>query len=131
MIVAAAKEDAAIETTESPEKAVEHTQKRRIGEGYTKRPVHSKRMKLDLSVQVQTYLNTDLQTENCNPFIFWLDFKNCPNIARLTRRVLIVPATSAPIERVFSHGGIIMRPHRASLGDKNLSDILFLKCNRK
>jgi len=40
-----------------------------------------------------------------------------------------VPATSAPVEKVFSHGGIIMRPHRARLIDTMLSNIVFLKCN--
>jgi len=30
---------------------------------------------------------------------------------------------------VFSHGGIIMRPHRARLNDTMLSNIVFLKCN--
>ena len=35
-------------------------------------------------------------------------------------RTLSVPATSAPVERVFSHGGIIMCPHRAQLSDKLL-----------
>jgi len=40
-----------------------------------------------------------------------------------------VPASSAPIERVFSRGGIIMRPHRSSMSDKLLSTIVFLHCN--
>ena len=44
-------------------------------------------------------------------------------------KVQSVPATSAPVERVFSHGGIIMRPHRARLNDPMLSNIVFLKCN--
>jgi len=44
---------------------------------------------------------------------------------------LFVPATSAPVERVFSHGGLFMRPHRARLGESVLSShLVFLKCNR-
>ena len=43
---------------------------------------------------------------------------------------LSVPATSAPVERVFSRGGIIMRPHRVQLNDKLLSNLIFLKCNQ-
>jgi hypothetical protein len=39
-------------------------------------------------------------------------------------------AHTAPVERVFSHGGIIMKPHRASLGEKALSELVFVKCNR-
>ena len=34
-----------------------------------------------------------------------------------------VPATSAPVERVFSHGGLFMRPHRAHLGQKLLPNL--------
>ena len=37
--------------------------------------------------------------------------------------------SSAPVERIFSRGGIIMRPHRSRLGDKISSNLVFLKCN--
>ena len=46
----------------------------------------------------------------------------------LTMRVLLVTASSASVERVFSHGGLIMRPHRSRLGDTyNVEQFTILK----
>lgn len=53
-----------------------------------------------------------------------------PCLHRLAVRVLCVPATSAPVERVFSSSGIIMRPHRSRLTKKMLSTLTLLKCNQ-
>ena len=51
-------------------------------------------------------------------------------LSPLLEKLFCVPASSAPVERVFSlHGGIIMRPHRARIGDDMLSALVFLKCN--
>ena len=62
--------------------------------------------------------------------VFWNEHAQVfPRIYQVAMRVLSVPATSAPVERVFSHGGIIMRPHRARLSATNLSSLIFLKCN--
>jgi hypothetical protein len=55
--------------------------------------------------------------------------KELPILFKLAMKVHSVPGTSAPIERVFSHGGIFIRPHRARMGDELLSKLLFLKCN--
>jgi hypothetical protein len=49
----------------------------------------------------------------------------------LFSRVLCTPATSAPVERVFSHSGLIVRPHRARMSDELLKTLVFLKCNSK
>jgi len=44
-------------------------------------------------------------------------------------RLLCVPATSAPVERVFSQGGVIMRPNRARMGDALLETLMHLSCS--
>jgi hypothetical protein len=49
---------------------------------------------------------------------------------KLLEKVFCSPATSAPVERVFSHSGLFMRPNRARMGDRMLSDLVFLKCNK-
>ena len=52
-----------------------------------------------------------------------------PSLADLVRQILCVPVTSAPVERVSSHGGIIARPQRSSLVPQRLHKAVFLKCN--
>jgi len=47
----------------------------------------------------------------------------------LFKKTSCVLATSAPVERIFSHGERILRRHRACLGDKMLSGLVCLKCN--
>uniref|UniRef100_A0A3Q4GAH5 HAT C-terminal dimerisation domain-containing protein n=1 Tax=Neolamprologus brichardi TaxID=32507 RepID=A0A3Q4GAH5_NEOBR len=53
-----------------------------------------------------------------------------PSLHSVALKVLSVPASSAPVERIFSRGGILMRPHRARLGYKMLQSLVFLKCNQ-
>ncbi|CAF3145510.1 unnamed protein product [Rotaria socialis] len=53
-----------------------------------------------------------------------------PRLYQLALKYLTVPATSAPIRRVFSQSGFLMRPHRASLTEKNVCVLSFLKCNK-
>jgi len=44
---------------------------------------------------------------------FWHNrHKELPNLFKLAMKEHSVPATSAPVECVFSHGVIIIRPHR-------------------
>jgi len=49
----------------------------------------------------------------------------------LLEAIFAVPATSAPVERVFSHSGLFMKPHRARMSDQLLADLVYVKCNRK
>jgi hypothetical protein len=52
-----------------------------------------------------------------------------PHLHRLALKVLCVPATAAPAERVFSQSGLLMRPHRNRLSKDMLSKLTFIKCN--
>ena len=49
----------------------------------------------------------------------------------LFERVLCAPASSAPVERIFSQSGLIVRPHQAKMSDQLLEALTFLKCNSK
>ena len=51
------------------------------------------------------------------------------SIRPLFERILCVPASSAPVERVFSQGGLVMRPNRARMTNTLLEELVFLKCN--
>ncbi|CAM4529979.1 unnamed protein product [Leuciscus chuanchicus] len=65
-----------------------------------------------------------------NALLFWAINRNTlPALFRVAIRVLTVPASSAPVERVFSHGGIILQPHRAQMSDRLLSNLIFCKCD--
>jgi len=80
--------------------------------------------------QIKKYL--DMQDIDDESLAFWQHSQTQASLSKLylpALRALSVPASSAAVERVFSHGGIIMRPHRARMSDKLLSQLIFLKCN--
>ena len=49
----------------------------------------------------------------------------------LLEKVFCPPTTSAPVERIFSHSGLLMRANRARMGDSMLSQLVYLRCNNK
>ena len=52
-----------------------------------------------------------------------------PNISRLARIVLAIPATSAPTERIFSRANSVITKLRTSLTAENAATSIFLKGN--
>jgi len=42
----------------------------------------------------------------------------------LFEKVFSAPAASAPVERVFSSSGLLLRPHRARMSDQLLSELV-------
>ncbi|CAB4041714.1 zinc finger BED domain-containing 4-like [Paramuricea clavata] len=102
-----------------------HTQKKKTGADNT--ALTAKNQFAKYLEEIDGYDPTE---GRCDVFHFWPDNKKkFPHLSNLAIRVLSIPASSPPIERVFSRGGIIMRPHRARLGAETLSKLIFLKCN--
>src|SRR5205085_9317231 len=50
-------------------------------------------------------------------------------LAKLAVKYLCIPATSAEVERTFSHSGYLFRPHRTRMSRKTLEQLTLLKCN--
>ena len=115
--------------TEQPVPLVDEEEQEDLGEGLF--AAYHKRQKKDVgttpALQLSHYLDI---AEGQNALLFWaLNMKTLPSLFRVAVRVLAVPASSAPVERVFSHGGIIVRLHRAQMTDRLLANLIFCKCN--
>ena len=74
------------------------------------------------------YLSDELDTDT-SCLAFRREHPKYGRLALSALRALSVPASSAPVERVFSYVGIFMRPHRAGMSEATLSALVFLKCN--
>ena len=62
-----------------------------------------------------------------NPLEWWKnESAKLPILSKLARRVLCIPATSAPSERVFSAAGLTIANRRASLNVENAAALIFL-----
>ncbi len=84
-----------------------------------------------ITAQISKYLD-NMNDYDCDALTFWSkNQEHFPNLHIVALKVLSVPASSAPVERVFSRGGILMRPHRAWLGHKMLQFLVFLKRNQQ
>ena len=62
-----------------------------------------------------------------DPLSWWQIYeKTLPYLSTLARRLLCVPATSAPSERVFSVAGLTISKCRTSVQPQHASDLIFL-----
>lgn len=69
---------------------------------------------------------------NDNPLDWWAaNQPKFPHIAKLTKSILTVQATSVPSERVFSTAGDVVSEKRSRLLPEHVNSIIFLHQNRK
>ncbi|CAF5166845.1 unnamed protein product, partial [Rotaria magnacalcarata] len=71
-----------------------------------------------------------LNDENADDMVLLKPSNIYPTLSKLAMKFLSIPATSAPVERVFSQSGFLFRQHRASMTRTTLQQLTMLKCNR-
>ena len=82
--------------------------------------------------ELETYLEESCQEMDTNPLDYWkINYINYPTLAKLANKLLSTPATSAPVERLFSIAGKVFRPERCSLKDDTFEKLMMIKCNHQ
>ncbi|CAF2045875.1 unnamed protein product [Rotaria magnacalcarata] len=78
--------------------------------------------------EINIFLNDD--DSNSNRFILIDQSIKYKALNQLSKKIFTVPATSSPVERVFSQSGFIFRQHRSKMSRKTLQMLTMLKCNQ-
>ena len=85
----------------------------------------------DITLMVEEYLLSPCLPQEENPLEFWkLNQVKYSPLAKLASQFLCVPASSAPVERLFSIAGKVFRPERCRLTDKRFEELMFIRCNQ-
>lgn len=81
---------------------------------------------MDASNELEAYINDPVRSRFSE---FWL---NCrfKILKKFVLRIFSVQASSAPVERVFSHAGLILSSRRTRINEQLFRDLLFLKINQ-
>jgi hypothetical protein len=78
---------------------------------------------------IGTYIGEECDTSDANPLLYWKENENkFPILAKLATKYLSVPASSAPVERLFSIASKVFRPDRMRMKDETFETLMILKC---
>ena len=81
-------------------------------------------------LELQSYLLDKSDLEK-SPLDWWADRETkYPQLSVIAKRVLAVPATSVPLERIFSSAGLIITKLRNRLSSEVVDQIIFLNKNK-
>ena len=84
------------------------------------------------SKQVDEYLSSPSLSDEADSLAFWKGHQDqFPELAKLACEYLHVPASSAPVERLFSVAGKTFRPERCLLSDNRFEQLMFVRSNFK
>lgn len=84
-----------------------------------------------INIKVDLYLSEPALPQETNPLDFWrLNESKFPKLSRMAKYYLSIPASSAPVERLFSIiAGKNFRPDRCSMTDAVFQKLIAIKCN--
>ena len=80
---------------------------------------------------MEKYELFSLQSKDCDVLSWWKQHENVlPLLAKIAKRVLAIPASSAKSERVFSTGGNMVTAMRNRLAPKKVEALVLIKENK-
>ena len=80
--------------------------------------------------ELQGYEASKIPSRDTDPLVWWKNnMYNYPNLAKIARSVLSIPATSTPAERIFSKSGLIVNNLRSCLKCDSVDALVFLNKN--
>jgi len=86
--------------------------------------------RLKLSDELDKYLDEPNESETSNPYLWWAsNLAEYPNVAKVAKSYLNIPAISVASERVFSKCGLVVSDRRASLSAQHVEQLVFLSQN--
>ena len=81
-------------------------------------------------LELQYYCKMPNLPRTCNPLEWWRTQSHAlPELSKLARKFLCIPATSVPSERVFSKAGEIVSKRRSAIKPKHVDMLIFLNKN--
>ena len=82
--------------------------------------------------KVEAYFDSPCLPEDTDPLEYWKSQQSQqPQLANLACQYLSIPASSGPVERLFSIAGKVFRPDRCRLADTLFEKLMFIGCNQK
>ncbi|CAF4084866.1 unnamed protein product [Adineta steineri] len=82
---------------------------------------------LDPAIELDAYLNDPLRTK----FSDYWSSSHLNVLKKVVTRVFSVQASSAPIERVFSHAGLILSSRRTNMSEHLFRNLVLLRVNQQ
>lgn len=77
------------------------------------------------------YLRDDCDESDVNPLVYWKENEHkLFLLSKLASKYLSVPASSAPVERLFSIAGKVFRSDRMRMTDDTFEHLMMIKCNK-
>lgn len=98
-------------------------------EGTTPRPSHHQEEQA-IASELQSYLQLDNLDSEEDPLDWWREHQRpYPQLSKLAKKYLCIPATSSPSEMVFSTGRNVVTCLHSSLKPDNVDRLVFLAKN--
>ncbi|KAJ8012541.1 hypothetical protein DPEC_G00043890 [Dallia pectoralis] len=129
MVSAVCRESTSESTQSSTSSSEVKKSKRSIGSEATPSTVPTFSLQQTLEAELSSYLSPVLDSEE-NPLEWWgKHHVHFPNLSKVAKKYLSIPATSSPSERVFSSGGNIVTCLRSCLKPEKVNMLVFLSKN--